>query len=233
MRRGEHNQSPCSWSRNRLLFKNRSGWASIFPRFFLPSVANCSRWDTVNSLYWDASVRRSKITLSCKTIKQEIHHEMKHIQKRLDCCIAIQYNEINIQLLCSRAAAFRWGFGPPLTYVCGYCKRRRGLSLKTHYDLMLQSYYLTEMNIYGRNTWKTLAHSAAHSSSLSLSEIHNKMSAANVAKSRSYCSKKKKKQHRRTLTASIMTECGVLAVKTKPSPLAALTSAPSSGEEAW
>lgn len=118
---------------------------------------------------------------------------MKHIQKRLDCCIAIQYNDINIQLLCSRAAAFRWGFGPPLTYVCGYCKRRRGLSLKTHYDLMLQSYYLTEMNIYGRNTWKTLAHSAAHSSSLSLSEIHNKMSAANVAKSRSYCSKKNKK----------------------------------------
>lgn len=41
------------------------------------------------------------------------------------------------------------------------------------------------------------------------------------------------KTHRYTLTASIMTECGVLAVKTKPSPLAPLTSAPSSGEEAW
>lgn len=39
--------------------------------------------------------------------------------------------------------------------------------------------------------------------------------------------------HTHTLTASIMTECGVLAVKTKPSPLAPLTSAPSSGEEAW
>lgn len=35
------------------------------------------------------------------------------------------------------------------------------------------------------------------------------------------------------LTASMMTESGVLAVKTKPSPLAPLTSAPSSGEEAW
>lgn len=35
------------------------------------------------------------------------------------------------------------------------------------------------------------------------------------------------------LTASIMTESGVLAVKTKPSPLAPLTSAPSSGEDAW
>lgn len=40
-------------------------------------------------------------------------------------------------------------------------------------------------------------------------------------------------KRRRSLTASIMTESGVLAVKTKPSPLAPLTSAPSSGEEAW
>lgn len=40
-------------------------------------------------------------------------------------------------------------------------------------------------------------------------------------------------KHRGTLTASIMTESGVLAVKTKPRPLAPLTSAPSSGEEAW
>lgn len=38
---------------------------------------------------------------------------------------------------------------------------------------------------------------------------------------------------KRRLTASIMTESGVLPVKTKPSPLAPLTSAPSSGEEAW
>lgn len=50
-----------------------------------------------------------------------------------------------------------------------------------------------------------------------------------LQKSSSYSSK----PHTYARTASIMTECGVLAVKTKPSPLAPLTSAPSSGEEAW
>lgn len=138
-------------------------------------------------------------------------------------------NEINIQLLCSKAVAAHGGFGPPQTCVCGYCEGSRGLSFKTHNSLIFQSYLLTEKNIYGNVTWKTPAHSVAHNSSLFLSEINNKMSAVNFAKSSFYCSD----THRYTLTASIMTECGVLAVKTKPSPLAPLTSAPSSGEEAW
>ncbi len=39
-------------------------------------------------------------------------------------------NEINIQLLCSRALASGWEFWPRQTYVCGYCKGSRGFSFK-------------------------------------------------------------------------------------------------------
>lgn len=104
---------------------------------------------------------------------------------------------------------------------------RSSLGFTTYYNLVLQSNYLTGNDIYGRITWKTPEHLAAHSSSPSPSEMHDKISASNVSKCGNFSSKKER------LTASIMTESGVLAVKTKPSPLAPLTSAPSSGEDAW
>lgn len=84
--------------------------------------------------------------------------------------------------------------------------------------------------MYASITWKTPAHSVAHNSSLFLSEIQNTKYQLLALQNKTFTAVK---MCIFTLTASMMTECGVLAVKTKPSPLAPLTSAPSSGEEAW
>lgn len=59
---------------------------------------------------------------------------------------------------------------------------RSSSGFTTYYDLILQRNYLTGNYSYKGITWKTPEHSAVHSSSPSLSEMHDKISTSTVSK---------------------------------------------------